>query len=197
MCLRRVSGTNSLTTLCLGLLAAQISFLISWTRSSAVTTRTSLATAALSFVASIGILCLSYVEHVYSYRPSTVLILFLLFSALFDAAQTRTLWLQGYNRPAAITALIATVIKILMLAVEAIEKRRFLRPQYRALPPEVTGSVLSHWFFSWQIPMFRSGYSKHLEIEALFPLEKHFKSWYLQKLLQTAWVKGLSSCQFH
>ncbi|KAG4256700.1 hypothetical protein FPRO03_03710 [Fusarium proliferatum] len=167
-----------------------ISFLISWTRSSAVTTRTSLATAALSFVASIGILCLSYVEHVYSYRPSTVLILFLLFSALFDAAQTRTLWLQGYNRPAAITALIATVIKILMLAVEAIEKRRFLRPQYRALPPEVTGSVLSHWFFSWQIPMFRSGYSKHLEIEALFPLEKHFKSWYLQKLLQTAWVKA-------
>ncbi|KAF5630704.1 major facilitator family transporter [Fusarium sp. NRRL 25303] len=167
-----------------------ISFLISWTRSSAVTTRASLATAALSFVASIGILCLSYIEHVYSYRPSTVLILFLLFSALFDAAQTRTLWLQGYNRPAAITALIATVIKILMLAVEAIEKRRFLRPQYRALPPEVTGSVLSHWFFSWQIPMFRSGYSKHLEIEALFPLEKHFKSSYLQKLLQTAWAKA-------
>lgn len=194
---RRVSGTDSLTTLCLGLLAAQISFLISWTRSSAVTTRASLATAALSFVASIGILCLSYVEHVYSYRPSTVLILFLLFSALFDAAQTRTLWLQDYNRPAAITALIATVIKILMLAVEAIEKRRFLRPQYRALPPEVTGSVLSHWFFSWQIPMFRSGYSKHLEIEALFPLEKHFKSSYLQKLLQGAWAKGLPACHPH
>ncbi|KAF5590002.1 multidrug resistance [Fusarium subglutinans] len=190
MCSRRVSGTDSLTTLCLGLLAAQISFLISWTRSSAITTRASLATAALSFVASIGILCLSYVEHVYSYRPSTVLILFLLFTALFDAARTRTLWLQGYNRPAAITALIATVIKIIMLAVEAIEKRRFLRPQYRALPPEVTGSVLSHWFFSWQIPLFRAGYSKHLEIEALFPLEKHFKSSYLQELLETAWAKA-------
>ncbi|KAF5565087.1 multidrug resistance [Fusarium phyllophilum] len=190
MCSRRVSGTNSLTTLCLGLLAAQISFLISWTRSSAVATRASLATAALSFVASIGILCLSYVEHVYSYRPSTVLILFLLLTALFDAVRTRTLWLQGYNRTAAITALIATVIKTVMLAVEAIEKRRFLRPQYRALPPEVTGSVLSHWFFSWQIPLFRAGYSKHLEIEALFPLEKHFKSLYLQMLLQTAWAKA-------
>ncbi|KAL9565119.1 hypothetical protein ACKAV7_010764 [Fusarium commune] len=167
-----------------------ISFLISWTRASAVATKASLPTAALSFVASIGLLCLSYVEHVYSYRPSTVLILFLLFSALFDATRTRTLWLQGYNRPAAITALIATLIKIVMLAVEAIEKRRFLRPQYRALPPEVTGSVLSHWFFSWQIPLFRAGYSKHLEIETLFPLEKHFKSLYLQKLLQTAWAKA-------
>jgi hypothetical protein len=30
----------------------------------------------------------------------------------------------------------------------------------------------------------------------LFPLEKHFKSWYLQRLLQTAWAKGLSFCQF-
>ncbi|KAK2127563.1 P-loop containing nucleoside triphosphate hydrolase protein [Fusarium oxysporum II5] len=177
-------------TLCLILLASQISFLISWTRPSAVATKASLPTAALSFVTSISLLCLSYVEHVYSYRPSTVLILFLLFSALFDATRTRTLWLQGYNRPAAITALIATVIKIVMLAVEAIEKRRFLRPQYRALPPEVTGSVLSHWFFSWQIPLFRAGYSKHLEIETLFPLEKHFKSLYLQQLLQTAWAKA-------
>ncbi|KAF4958674.1 hypothetical protein FGADI_2224 [Fusarium gaditjirri] len=167
-----------------------ICFLILWTRPSAVTTKASLPTAALSFVASIGLLCLSYVEHVYSYRPSTVLILFLLFSALFDATRTRTLWLQGYNRPAAIAALISTVIKIVMLAVETIEKRRFLRPQYRALPPEVTGSVLSHWFFSWQIPLFRAGYSNQLEIEALFPLEKHFKSLYLQKRLQTAWAKA-------
>ncbi|KAF5682935.1 major facilitator family transporter [Fusarium denticulatum] len=172
------------------IVTSQISFLIAWTRPSAVTTKASLPTAALSFVASICLLCLSYVEHVYSYRPSTVLILFLLFSALFDAARTRTLWLQGYNQPAAITALIATVIKIVMLAVETIEKRRFLRPQYCALPPEVTGSVLSHWFFSWQIPLFRAGYSKHLEIEALFPLEKHFRSLYLQKLLQTAWAKA-------
>ncbi|EXL40888.1 hypothetical protein FOCG_16654 [Fusarium oxysporum f. sp. radicis-lycopersici 26381] len=172
------------------LYSSQIGFLISWTRPSAVATRASLPTAALSFVTSISLLCLSYVEHVYSYRPSTVLILFLLFSALFDATRTRTLWLQGYNRPAAITALVATVIKIVMLAVEAIEKRRFLRPQYRALPPEVTGSVLSHWFFSWQIPLFRAGYSKHLEIETLFPLEKHFKSLYLQQLLQTAWAKA-------
>ncbi|KAH7237781.1 P-loop containing nucleoside triphosphate hydrolase protein [Fusarium redolens] len=168
----------------------KISFLVLWTQPSAVATKASLPTAALSFVASIGLLCLSYVEHVYSYRPSTVVILFLLFSALFDATRTRTLWLQGYNRPAAITALIATVIKIAMLVVEAIEKRGFLRPQYRALPPEVTGSVLSHWFFSWQIPLFRAGYSEHLKIETLFPLEKHFKSLYLQNLLQTTWAKA-------
>ncbi|KAF5023770.1 hypothetical protein F66182_4163 [Fusarium sp. NRRL 66182] len=172
-------------------IATQIGSLICWTRSSAVATRASLPTAALSFVASISLLGLSYVEHVYSHRPSTLLNLFLLFSVLFDAARTRTLWLQGYNRPAAITALIATVLKAVVLAVEAIEKRGFLRPQYRELPSEVTSGIFSKWFFSWQLPLFRTGYSHNLEIESLFPLQKHFKSPYLQNLLQTAWAKGL------
>ncbi|KAL6921168.1 hypothetical protein FSST1_005194 [Fusarium sambucinum] len=174
--------------LCLLLLASQIAFLICWTQSPAVTTKASLPAAALSIVASISLLGLSYVEHVYSYRPSTVLNLFLLFSVLFDATRTRTLWLQGYNRPAAITALISTVVKIMMLSVEAIEKRGFLRPEYRELPSEVTSGVFSHWLFSWQLPLFRVGYSHDLKIESLFPLEKHFKSSYLQNMLQTTWA---------
>ncbi|RBR18642.1 uncharacterized protein FIESC28_05919 [Fusarium coffeatum] len=124
------------------LLASQIALLFYWTQPSAVATKASLPAAALSFVASISLLGLSYVEHVYSYRPSTVLNLFLLFSVLFDATRTRTLWLQGYNRPQAIAALVATVIKILLLAVEAIEKRKFLRPQYRDLPSEVTSASM-------------------------------------------------------
>jgi ATP-binding cassette subfamily C (CFTR/MRP) protein 1 len=182
--------------LCLLLLASQIAFLVCWTQSPPVTTKASLPAAAISIVASISLLGLSYVEHVYSYRPSTVLNLFLLFSVLFDATRTRTLWLQGYNRPAAITALISTVVKVMMLSVEAIEKRGFLRPEYRELPSEVTSGVFSHWFFSWQLPLFRVGYSHDLKIESLFPLEKHFKSSYLQNMLQTAWAQGWFSLVF-
>lgn len=162
------------------------------THTSAVTTKASLPAAALSFAASVTLLGLSYAEHVYSYRPSTILNLFLLFSVLFDATRTRTLWLQGYNRPTAIAALVATVIKIVMLVVEAIDKCGFLRPQYRSLPPEVTSGIISRWAFWWQLPLFRAGYSKKLEIEALFPLEKHFKSSYLQHQLQTGLAKCMS-----
>ncbi|RSL42779.1 hypothetical protein CEP51_016443 [Fusarium floridanum] len=176
--------------LCLCLIGSQIGFIILLTQSSAVITKASLPTAALSFVASIGLLGLSYVEHVYSYRPSTILNLFLLFSVLFDATRTRTLWLQGYNRSPATAALVATVIKIAILVVETVEKRGFLRPQYRALPPEVTSGIFSHWAFWWQLPLFRAGYSKKLEIESMFPPAKHFKSLYLQELVQTAWDKS-------
>ncbi|KAF4440788.1 hypothetical protein F53441_12196 [Fusarium austroafricanum] len=167
-----------------------IAFLVCWAQASAVTTRASLPTAALTLVAAICLLGLSFVEHVYSYRPSTILTLFLLFSVLFDAVRTRTLWLQGYNRPVAITALVTTVVKVVMLVVEAIEKRDYLRPQYLELPPEETSSIFSRWFFSWQLPLFRTGYSHHLEIDDLYPLEKHFKSSYLQNLLQVTWAKA-------
>ncbi|KAF4972333.1 hypothetical protein FZEAL_9615 [Fusarium zealandicum] len=177
-------------TICLFLIGSQVGFLILFTQSSAVTTTASLPAAALSLVASIGIIGLSYLEHVYSYRPSTVLNLFLLFSVLFDGTRTRTLWLQGYNRPIACAALAATVLKVAMLAVEMIEKRAFLRPQYRQLPPEVTSGVLSQWLFWWQLPLFRDGYSKKLEIDTLFSLSKHFKSSYLQNLLGARWAKA-------
>jgi ATP-binding cassette, subfamily C (CFTR/MRP), member 1 len=155
-----------------------------------VTTRASLPTAGLALVGSISLLVLSYVEHVYSYRPSTVLNLFLLFSTLFDAARTRTLWLQGHNQASARASLAAVVLKIVILALETAEKRSFLRGPFRTLPPEVTSGIFSRWLFSWQLPLFRMGYSKHLEIEDLFGLDKHLNSQYLQNLLQVEWLQG-------
>jgi ATP-binding cassette, subfamily C (CFTR/MRP), member 1 len=141
-----------------------------------VPTRTSLAAAALTFVSSLALLALSYLEHLYSYRPSTIINLFLLFSALFDATQARTLWLQTYNRPVAIASLISVIVKLVALTLEAVEKRHILRPQYQDLTPESTSGILSQWLFTWQIPLFRAGYSKTLGMDDLFHLDKHLKS---------------------
>ncbi|KAG8161209.1 hypothetical protein KVR01_009473 [Diaporthe batatas] len=174
-------------SLCFLLIVSQIGFLVLCTQTSAVTTRASIPAAAVSFAASLSLLGLSYAEHVYSCRPSTLINVFLLFSVLFDATRTRTLWLQDYNRPAAIAALVATVVKLVMLPVEAIEKRDLLRPQYRELPSEATSGIFSQWAFWWELPLFRAGYAKKLEIETLFPLEKHFRSSFLQHSLQTRW----------
>ncbi|KFA71226.1 hypothetical protein S40288_03837 [Stachybotrys chartarum IBT 40288] len=168
-------------------IASQIGILVLWTRPAAVTTRTTLPVAALSLAGSIAIAILSYVEHVYSVRPSTTLNSFLLFSTIFDAARSRTLWLQGYNRPVAIAFLISTLIKVILCALEASEKRKFLRPPYKTLPPEATSGLFSRWLFSWQIPLFRAGYSNTLAIEDLFVLDKHLGSRYLQRSVESAW----------
>lgn len=152
-----------------------------------MTTRASLPTAGLSLAASIGLAALSYYEHAYSCRPSSIINLFLLFSTLFDATRTRTLWLQGYNQPIANTSLVATVLKIVLLALETVEKRRGLRQPFKTLPPESTSGIFPRWIFSWQLPLFRAGYTKQLGIDDLFHLDKHLRSTYLQNLLQTAW----------
>ncbi|KAI9150479.1 ABC multidrug transporter B [Paramyrothecium foliicola] len=170
-------------------LASQIGALVLWTQPSAVTTRASLPTAGLSLAGSVALVVLSYVEHTYAVQPSTIIDYFLLFSALFDATRARTLWLQGYNRPVAITSIVAVVLKLIVLALEVTEKRKFLRSQFQQLPPESTSGIFSKWLFSWQLPMFRAGYSKDLMIEDLFVLDKHLGSRYLQNMLQTAWAQ--------
>lgn len=161
-----------------------------WTHTSSVITRASIASASLSLVASASLLALSYVEHIYTYKPSSILNLFLLFSAIFDATKTRTLWLQGYNRPNAIISLVSTGIKIILLALEVVEKRALLRSSFCALPPEATSGIFSQWLFWWQLPLFRAGYSKQLEVDDLFRLDKNLDSQYLQGLLQRGWDRG-------
>lgn len=168
-----------------------------WTQDSAIPTRASVPTAILSLIGSSALPLLSYVEHVYSCRPSTTINIFLLFTTLFDAARARTLWLQPYHQDIAIVAVASVSIKILSLALEATQKRRYLRSAYRSLPPEDTSGILSRWVFAWQIPLFCAGYKATLGIEDLFTLDKHLKSLYLHKLLQSRWSPGaliLPSC---
>lgn len=173
------------------LIAANIVALVLWTRASAVTTRASLPTAALTLVGSVSLLVLSYVEHLYSYRTSTILNIFMLFTTLFDAARTRTLWLQGYNRPIAIVLLVTTVLKIAILGFELRSKRPSLRSPFLALPPEATSGILARWLFTWQLSLFRTGYSKRLEIDDLFGLDKHLQSQCLHGQVRGEWKQSL------
>ena len=174
------------------LIASHVAALIFWTQASAVPTGASLPAAALSFVSSLALLALSYVEHLYSYRPSSIINVFLLFSSLFDATRTRTLWLQPYNRSVAITSLLSIVVKLVALALETVEKRHILQPQYQNLTPESTSGILAQWLFSWQLPLFRAGYSSTLGLNDLFDLDKHLKSTFLHSKLQ----ERLSTCEY-
>lgn len=56
-------------------------------------TRVTVAAAAFSFVASLVVVALSTLEHARSYRPSGLLVAYLLLTTLFEAAQVRTLFL--------------------------------------------------------------------------------------------------------
>jgi hypothetical protein len=100
--------------------------------------------------------------------------------------------LQDDNQPIAIATLVATLLKIIIIVFEAIEKHSILRNPFRSLPPESNSGVFGRWFFTWQLPLFRAGYSNQIEIKDLYGLDKHLGSFYLQTLLRTKWNQGSS-----
>jgi hypothetical protein len=152
-------------------------------------------TTVVSVVGSLLFCLLSYTEHVYSVQPSLLLNAYLFVSLLFDIARARTLWLRDYNHYHEVIAIVFTAsvgLKVVILVLEAIEKRWILRPQYKAYPPEAISGIYNRSFFWWLNPLFRRGFSSILFIEDLFTLDKHLAAEYLQERLQGAWDRGLS-----
>ncbi|KAK1961243.1 ABC transporter [Colletotrichum sublineola] len=142
------------TVACYG--AIEVALLVSWVTAypGLYGTRVSLAAAVLQLLDVFALGALSWLEHSYSPRPSTLLNTYLLISLAFDAVQTRTLWLKAREEstgviliPAEFTA--ALVIKSSLLVLEAIEKRKFLLPEWRHKGPEETAGVFSRGLLFW------------------------------------------------
>lgn len=143
-------------------------------------------------------LCLlSYVEHTRTVKPSTLLNSFLFTTLLFDIANARTVWLRAGDYPLlknvqviGVLAVVAAVVKAVVLVVEAFEKRSILRKEYACYPPEATGSLFNRSFFWWLNSLFRRGYRHVLDVDDLFYLDKHIKSGYCHPRFQAAWAAG-------
>ncbi|KAL2132691.1 hypothetical protein VTI74DRAFT_3471 [Chaetomium olivicolor] len=170
--------------------ALQLAVLILWITPSAARTSTTLAAAALTFVSTLGLSLLSYVEHTRVVRPSSLINTYLLATLLFDIAHARTLWLRAADQLNQCIAYVSTavvVVKAVVLVLEAMDKRRSLRPEYRAYPPEATSSIYNRSFFWWLNPLFKQGFSRELDVDDLFVLDKHLQASYGYKRFQTAW----------
>lgn len=180
--------------------ALQLALLVLWVRPSAIKTRTTVPITIVSVVGSLLFCLLSYTEHVHSVQPSLLLNVYLLVTLLFDIARARTLWLRNYNHYNELIAIVFTAtcgLKIVILLLEAVEKRWILRPKYKTYPPEAISGIYNKSFFWWLNPLFRRGFSKLLFIEDLFTLDKHLAAEYLQERLQRTWDKGLSPVFIH
>jgi ATP-binding cassette subfamily C (CFTR/MRP) protein 1 len=176
-----------------------LTLLTLWTLPSVTRTRASIPVQAVTFAAVLLVCLLSYYEHTRAVRPSFLLDIYLFFTLLFDSARARTLWLRetdDYNKTMAIVFSVAVGLKALALLLESVEKRRILRSQYKAYPPEATASIFTRSFFSWLNPLFARGFFKLLSVDDLFTLDKQLFSGRVHTRLETAWAKGDSLQRF-
>ncbi|KAF3384453.1 Metal resistance protein YCF1 [Penicillium rolfsii] len=163
-----------------------------WALPAADKTKASIATNAVLTVGSLMLCTLSYVEHTRSVRPSFILNTYLLCSLLFDAARARTLWLRATDRFNEIIAIVTTVAvggKLMLVILEAIEKRRILKTEFAGYPPEATAGLYNRSLFWWLNPLFKKGFSSFLSVEDLFVLDKELSSERLLALFEERWSK--------
>lgn len=176
------------TVVCYG--AVQTALVIFWARPGTYGTPTSLAAAILSLVDAFGLAALSWLEHAYSPRPSALINLFLLLSVVFDAVQTRTLWLK--ESALAIPALFSAAlsIKIGLLTLEAVEKDRFLPGSWGQRSPEEKSGIYSQSILLWLRRILGEGRKRILYHRDLYALDESLDT---SRLYQSFWDSWSSS----
>lgn len=174
-------------------LGLQIAQTVLWALPGADRTSASIASNALLSAGTVFLAVLSYAEHTRSVRPSFILNSYLLCSLLFDAARARTLWLRytdTFNEAIALVSTVAVGAKVLLVLLEAVEKRSILKTEFAGYPPEATAGFYNRSLFWWLNPLFRVGYSNVLSVRDLFVLDKELSSERLLALFEERWSKG-------
>jgi ATP-binding cassette subfamily C (CFTR/MRP) protein 1 len=168
--------------------------LILYAANSSVRTPTSLAAAALVFADALGLLLLSHAEHFRSVRPSSIINTYLFVTLLFDAARTRTLWIQHAPTPISAVFSAMLAVKLVITIAEAVEKRKILLSEYQNISPEATSGIYSRASFWWLNEIMTTGFRRVIHEEDLFPVEDEISSIVLKRRAETLWAKADKKC---
>lgn len=165
----------------------QATLLVLYAIKPALRSRATLAAAVLSLLDAIGLCMLSRAEHINSVRPSVIINAYLVLTLPFDAAKSRTLWLDGATKSTAAIFSSSVALKVMILVAEAIEKRGILLDRYRHVSPEVTSGLYSRSFFWWLNNLMTTGFSRIITNEDLYPIDDDMTSRVLSERAHEAW----------
>ncbi|GKZ96685.1 hypothetical protein AnigIFM59636_011200 [Aspergillus niger] len=140
---------------------------------------------------SIGGFCIllvtSYFEHIYSVRPSTVLVVYLGVSTLLDLARTRTLFFLPGSHSVASILLASYLVKVLMFCAENMSWHRFSRPEWKHATPEEKAGAIDRSLFLWLNHIFIKGFKTFLTVDMLTPVDPEILSASRPLKLQQRW----------
>jgi ATP-binding cassette, subfamily C (CFTR/MRP), member 1 len=175
-----------------GLVCVQIANVISWSlETQHLKTRASLPAASLGLIDALALLVLLHFEHFRSIRPSTIALLWLFSSLLFDVAQTRTLFLRGGEPQVAIVATLSIALKAVLLVLESIKKTGSLRESTAKPSQEEASGTFARDFFWWLSSLFRQGYGSALKVEDLDNVDVEVSS----KPVHTSFIRTWKQCK--
>ena len=154
-----------------------------------VKTEASIAGDILSLLATTSAICLSFLSHQRSLRPSTLLSLYLSVTVVLGIARVRTSWLIDSAARESVAFTIIWIFSTIQLLLESIEKKSSLEPNSKHGAPEQYSGFWNRTFFAWLAATFRAGYSRIITIEDLPPLDAQLKAHRSKQMLVKAWSK--------
>lgn len=155
----------------------------------ALQTHISVISAALSVLGAMALAILSHFEHVRSVKPSFIINIYLIASILFDASRVRTQTLMRKDANNVLGAIIAAslAVKLVVLILEATEKRALLPGLYAQFSLENTSGLISRSSFWWLNSLLISGYKTVLSLPHLPAIHEKLNSAHLASKLQSIW----------
>lgn len=165
----------------------QGSLLLMWVLQPVLRTWSAILAASFA-LANAGFLCLlSYSEHARNVRPSTLMILYLLFSTIMDIVRCRTIWLSSPHLILPRVFTTSVVLKALLLVSESREKARYLPMSIWKQRPEETSSILNRGVFYWLNRLMIRGSRNILRVEDLYELNDEMTSEQLGRIFLSNW----------
>ncbi|KAI5246025.1 multidrug resistance-like protein [Aureobasidium subglaciale] len=155
--------------------------------------RPSMAASVLSFVSSIALLVLSYMEHSRSLRPSMLLNGYLFATVVLDGATLRTLWLMSpFSTRVRDIFTVVFVIKAVVLLLEAGSKRPYYKSERNKSPEDFSG-LYGQAFLSWLNGLVWQGARHLLKPEDLYNMSDDVASEALSNRFSREWDRQSKS----
>lgn len=148
----------------------QVALTALWATQHTLRSWSALLAASLSLISACVLCLLSYLEHARNSRPSSIMIVYLLFSTIADIVRCRTLWLVSPGTSLTQTFTASVVFKALLLVTESWEKAKFLPTSMTEQRPEETSSILNRGIFYWLNSLMIQGSRHVLRIDDLYEL---------------------------
>ncbi|KAH8680546.1 ABC transporter [Xylariales sp. PMI_506] len=144
-----------------------------------------IATAVVSVSAALAYCVLSYLEHIRSWKPSTLIVVFLSGNFLCNLFQWALQRYTGAPHEPALSLNLGVWFGLLL--VESCRKNFILLPPYQQLSPEETSGVIGNALFFWINPILAKGYGEILEDATLPPLDTSLSTQSLRVAALRCW----------
>lgn len=160
----------------IALMAIQLASLVLWRNTAH--TAVALAASALAFLASICVITIVYITHVYTIQSSALLSVFLTLTMLFDVTMARSYFMRDSLGAIASLQVAVASIKLALVVLEEISKRNLLNSRNIR---DNTGAeqVSGFWNRSmliWVTRLVVQGARRTLRIEDLPPIGQKYSS---------------------